>query len=904
MEKVRNTRRFVDSPAAAPGSGSTSATGSASEAPAENLTEEAARQRLAELAPIVASAQEAYYAESNESPLTDARYDELVHEMRRLEAAFPNLSSPDSPAQRVGAKISDSPFKTIPHLSQMYSLEDVFSLAELREWYEERAAETPGESLEVTTEAKIDGLAVNLRYENGELTVGATRGDGVNGEDTTANIKTIRAIPKRLRGADVPELIEVRGEVFFPLREFAKLNEQRRRAVEEAEAELEEEGLSFEQRRRARAVIANMQPFANPRNAAAGSLRQKEPSVTASRPLSFIAHGVGEIRGIPASRETELSTQTGLYQAFSEWGIPISPYNQLADSWEEIEEFVNNLATHRSDLLHGIDGAVLKVNTRSLQSSLGETSRVPRWAVAFKYPPEEVETRLLDIRVHVGRTGRVTPYAVMEPVVVDGSTVSQATLHNQEEVARKEVKIGDIVVLRKAGDIIPEILGPVKARRQGDERTWKMPENCPVCGHKLAPAKEGDVDLRCPNAKSCPSQLTERVAHAGSRGALDIDRLGAETALWLTNPEARREDALTALTRGKALWFEGEDGTDRRVHIGREGAREMGLVDETGALQDSQEVIPPALQAELGIPAPQSPVLENEAGLFEITVESVRDVWIWRELSRDVKAKGSTEIKRAGDWQYERAAWLAPRWSDRKNGPNKQTTPSKPGKTIETLVEEIENAKTKELWRKLVALSIRHVGPTAARELARAYGSLDALQAASLEELEQVEGVGTIIAESFRNWFTVDWHREIIARWTAAGVVWQDPEPAPALADAGSAASVSGTDVGGTGGASASSTGVGASGASATGAVAQTLAGMRIVVTGGLEGYTRDSVRATIEAHGGRAPGSVSKRTTAVVVGEKPGSNADKARKLGIPILTETQFNELLQTGELPAAES
>ncbi len=836
--------------------------------------EHQAAQRLAEITPIIERAQRAYYSGANEGGITDAHYDALIHEMRELEEAYPQLAAADSPAQRVGA-VAEGPFSSSRHLERLYSLEVVFSLDELREWYTSRAAEIPGSTpqapaLEVTTEAKIDGLAVNLRYENGALTVAATRGDGVTGENVTANAATIKAIPQRLRGSGFPEVLEVRGEIFFPLKEFANFNETQRQNREEAQAELEEGGISRERERELRVIIRNSREFANPRNAAAGSLRQKDPKITAARPLSFIAHGVGALRGVPDATAEKLATQEGLYQLFEGWGIPVSPYTKHASSWREIEDFVEDLAGHRHDLLHGIDGAVLKVNLRGVQENLGYTSRVPRWAVAYKYPPEEVETRLLDIRVHVGRTGRVTPFAVMEPVVVDGSTVSQATLHNREEVARKGVRIGDVVILRKAGDVIPEIVGPVQALREGDEREWTMPETCPACGARLAAAKEGDVDLRCPNARSCPAQLVERVTHIGSRGALDVDRLGEETALWLTNPEARREEALTAFVRGKALWFEGEGGTERRVFLGARGSRELGLIDDDGALLDSQEVVPPAVQSELGIPAPQAPVLENEAGIFDLSAESVRETFIWRELTRDINAKGAGNggvVKRAGDWQYERAAWLAPVWTNRKSAPNEITKPARPGKIIEQIVAELEKAKTKELWRKLVALSIRHVGPTAARALAEHYGSLRALRAASVEELAQVEGVGEIIAASFQRWFEVDWHQEIVERWARAGLTWEDE-------DFGTAAGPE---------------------------LAQTLAGMTIVATGSLEGYTRDSVKEAITARGGKAAGSVSKKTTAVVVGENAGSKAAKAEALGVPMLSEAEFNRLLETGELPA---
>ena len=783
-----------------------------------------ASARWNELAPQVRAAQDSYH--SGLSDITDAHYDQMIHEMRALEEQFPELAVPDSPTRAVGAP-AFTDFAPVQHIERLFSLQDVFSLEELRGWYDGIQAAIPDGVL-CTAETKIDGLALNLRYVEGVLTVAATRGDGVTGEDVTLNARTIAAIPHRLAGADVPAVMEVRGEVFFPLSDFEAFN--------------------------ARMVESGQKEFANPRNAAAGSLRQKNPEVTASRPLSFIAHGIGALEGVPESVASLLSTQEGVYEAFTNWGIPVSPYAESVSSWQEVEAFIAKYADARYSLIHGIDGAVIKVNARSLQEDLGFTSRVPRWAVAYKYPPEEVETRLLAIQTQVGRTGRVTPFAVMEPVKVAGSVVARATLHNPSEVARKNVLIGDTVIIRKAGDVIPEVVGPVLSARDGSEHVWTMPPLCPSCGTPIAPAKEGDVDMRCPNTKSCPAQLTERVSHIGSRGALDVEALGDVTALWLTDPEAGRLDVLTALVTGHSVEIEGASGEARTIAASPEWLRERGIVDDDGAALHA-DIIPAEFQEELGLPEPQQPVLTTEAGLFDLSPEDVRDTWVWQEK----KVKGEL----TGDFKRVRAAWTKPKWKRPRSGEPELVTPSVPGKAILTIIDELETAKTKDLWRKIVALSIRHVGPTAAKALASHFGSLEKARAASAEELAAVEGVGSIIAESFLSWFDVDWHREIVERWEVAGVSFHDPE-----ADRPD--------------------------------VPQTLAGLTIVATGTLVGYTRDGIKETIESHGGKAAGSVSKKTSAVVVGENAGSKATKAADLGVPILDEDQFDELLRTGELP----
>ena len=781
-----------------------------------------ARERWNELAPLVASAQTAYHS-GDEPIFTDEHYDRLVREMRDLEAEHPELAVGSSPARSVGAP-STAGFANVNHLERLYSLQDVFTLEDLREWYEGTAGSTA-----CTAEVKIDGLAVNLRYVGGELAVAATRGDGVTGEDVTANVRTIASVPSSLRG-DFPDVVEIRGEIFIPLSEFEAFN--------------------------ARQKEAGLKEFANPRNAAAGSLRQKDPRVTAGRPLAFIAHGLGRVEASSSYVAGKLASQRGLYELFDSWGIPVSPYTRLVACWDDVEGFIREYADARFDLIHGIDGAVFKIDSRAEQEDLGATSRVPRWAVAYKYPPEEVQTRLLDIRVQVGRTGRVTPFAVMEPVTVAGSTVAQATLHNPAEVARKGVLVGDVVVVRKAGDIIPEVLGPVLALRDGTERKWTMPSRCPACGTELAPAKDGDVDIRCPNTRSCPAQLAERIAYIGSRAALDVEALGDETALWLTDPERRRPDALMAFAEGRKLHIEGEDGRVRVVGASRDKLRELNVVDHDGAIIDSEHIVDPEIQRSFGIPAPQAPVLSSEAGLFQLTAESVREVWIWQE----VKVKGEP----TGDYRLIRAAWTKPKWRRPKGAPAELVSPSQPGKMIELIVAELDAARTKELWRKIVALSIRHVGPTAAKAIAATFGSLDAARAASLEEMSGIDGVGPVIARSFLEWFDVPWHADIIDAWEEAGVVFTE-ETAPREE------------------------------------FPQTLAGMTIVATGTLAGYTRDSVKEAIESRGGRAAGSVSKKTTAVVAGANAGSKAAKAEALGVPLLDEEGFDELLRTGELPA---
>lgn len=728
----------------------TAPAGPAAEREPEQLPSEAVRQEYGRVVDEVRRHRHAYYNE--DAPLiSDAEYDALYRHLEELEALHPELVANDSPTQEVGGEVSAA-FAPVRHLQRMYSLEDVFSIEELQAWIERATASVQklggGQQLRWLSEVKIDGLAVNLLYRNGELVRAATRGDGTTGEDITHNALTIGDIPTRLAGSNLPAEVEIRGEIFIASEGFRELNEK---MVAEGKA-----------------------PFANPRNAAAGSLRQKDPAVTAQRPLSMFVHGIGAREGLAAASQSET------YALLREWGLPTSPYSKVLDSFDEVLEFIEHYGRHRHDLLHEIDGIVVKVDDFALQRALGHTSRVPRWAVAYKYPPEEVHTKLLDIRVNVGRTGRVTPYGVMEPVKVAGSTVEMATLHNQEVVKAKGVMIGDIVVLRKAGDVIPEIVGPVMALRGVQDppvREFVMPDTCPSCGTPLAPGKEGDVDLRCPNARSCPAQLTQRVAHLAGRGAFDIEALGEEAAYALTQPAE-----------------------------------------------------------------PQAPPLTTEADLFSLRKEDLAQVRVRREK----RAKG------AGTGEFELVPYFYTRGTAKK--------PPVPTANTNRLFDELEKAKSQPLWRVLVALSIRHVGPTASRALATAFGSMDAIRAASEEQLAHVDGVGPTIAASLTEWFSVEWHREILERWKAAGVRMADEvdENMP-----------------------------------------RTLEGLTVVVTGTLPNFSRDEAKEAIITRGGKAAGSVSKNTSYVVAGENAGSKLDKAEQLGIPVLDEDGFRKLLETGSV-----
>ena len=702
------------------------------------------RDEYAQLIDDVRDARRAYYTDDAPT-ISDAAYDALYRRLEEVEALYPELVANDSPTQEVGGEAS-SAFAPVTHRARMYSLEDVFSDEELRTWLtkaQENSQAISGKNPTWLTELKIDGLAVNLLYRNGALVRAATRGDGTTGEDVTHNVRTIATIPQRLSGQNHPEEIEIRGEVFISSADFKALNEK--------------------------IVAEGKNPFANPRNAAAGSLRQKDAAVTAQRPLSMYVHGVGSSQGLG------IETQSEVYELLASWGLPVSPYTETFTAVEDIFAYIERYGQQRHSLVHEIDGIVIKINDFATQRQLGYTSRVPRWAVAYKYPPEEVHTKLLDIRVDVGRTGRVTPYGVMEPVLVSGSTVEHATLHNQDVVKAKGVLIGDTVVLRKAGDVIPEIVGPVVALRDGSEREFVMPTLCPSCGSPLAPGKEGDVDLRCTNPQSCPAQLTERIYYAASRAAFDIEALGFEAAKALTAPAE-----------------------------------------------------------------PAEPPLRSEAFLFDLTEEDLREV----KIEREKKVKG------VGTGKTELVPYF---WS---KGTAK--SPSAPTKNTRNLFVELQKAKQQPLWRVLVALSIRHVGPTAARALATEFGSMDAIRAADRDRLAAVDGVGGTIADSIINWFAVDWHAEVVNRWAQAGVRMQDERDE---------------------------------------SIERTLEGVTVVVTGTLNDFTRDSAKEAIIVRGGRASGSVSKKTHFVVAGASAGSKLDKAESLGITVLDEDGFKKLLAQG-------
>ncbi len=707
------------------------------------LDEATARHRWAELAETIRDHQFAYYVRDAPT-ISDGEYDALLRRLTALEDHYLayGLRTPESPTQTVGGTFSTE-FGAVDHVERMLSLDNAFSADDVAAWADRVRRDLDGvaEGLHYLCELKIDGLAIALLYEQGRLVRAATRGDGRTGEDVTLNVRTIHGVPHVLEGADHPDLIEVRGEVFLPVEGFAELN--------------------------AAQVAAGKAPFANPRNSAAGSLRQKDPRVTASRPLRMLCHGIGALRW--AGRAEATARQSETYELLASWGLPVSSRARVVDDLAGITEMIEYYREHRHDVEHEIDGIVIKVDETALQRRLGATSRAPRWAIAFKYPPEEVNTKLLDIRVNVGRTGRVTPYGVMQPALVSGSTVEMATLHNASEVRRKGVLIGDTVVLRKAGDVIPEIVGPVVELRDGSEREFVMPTHCPSCGTPLAPAKEGDVDIRCPNTRSCPSQLRERLFHVASRGAFDVETLG-----W--------EGANALLTAG---------------------------------------------------------VVHDEGDLFALDDALLRRVPLF-VLGTDSKVKG--RARSAGDLNA----------------------------TGEALLANLEKAKRQPLWRVLVALSIRHVGPTAARALATQFGSLDAIRAASEAELAAVDGVGPTIAAAITEWFAEGWHAEIVDRWAAAGVRMADERDE---------------------------------------SIERTLEGMTVVVTGSLEGFSRDGAKEAIIARGGKAAGSVSKKTDYVVVGENAGSKEATARELGLRILDEAGFVALLAGGAAgvdgppPAAE-
>jgi DNA ligase (NAD+) len=703
-----------------------------------------AREKHVQLAEQIEEHRFRYYVK--DAPvISDADFDRLLRSLEALEEEYPELRTPDSPTQKVAGSY-ETEFTAVEHRSRMLSLDNTFNDDELAAWTERIAKELGEQKYHFLCELKVDGLAVNLTYERGRLVRAATRGDGRTGEDITPNVRTIAEIPERLTGDKVPDLVEIRGEVYFPMEKFQELN--------------------------ARLVGAGDKPFANPRNAAAGSLRQKDPRVTASRPLHMVVHGIGALEGY-----TGMTRLSQAYDLLATWGLPTSPHNRVVDDLGGVREFIAYYGENRHSVAHEIDGVVVKLDEIRLQGRLGSTARAPRWAIAYKYAPEEVNTKLVDIKVGVGRTGRVTPYAQVEPVTVAGSEVEFATLHNQEVVKAKGVLIGDTVVLRKAGDVIPEILGPVADLRDGSEREFVMPAECPECGTPLKAMKEGDIDLRCPNARTCPAQLRERVAYLAGRECLDIEHFGGVVAAALTRPLE-----------------------------------------------------------------PADPPLVDEGDLFDLTVEKLLPIKAY------VLDPDSGLPKRDPETGEEKVARV---FANKEGEPKKNTL---------ALLKHIEEAKNRPLARFLNGLSIRHVGPVAAQELARQFRSVDRIEQATEKELANTDGVGPIIAASLKEWFAEDWHREIVRKWKAAGVPLEEQS--------------TGEDEG-----------------------PRPLEGLTVVVTGTLENYTRDGAKDALQSRGAKVTGSVSKKTSFVVVGDNPGSKYDKAMQLKVPVLNEDGFTVLLEEG-------
>ncbi|AUG79782.1 NAD-dependent DNA ligase LigA [Kitasatospora sp. MMS16-BH015] len=725
------------------------------------------RKRAAELAVELEEHRVRYY-EQDAPTVSDAEFDALMRELEAIEAEHPVLVTPDSPTQKVGGGATDA-FAKVEHRERLLSLDNAMDDEELSAWAERVAKELDGLEYHYLCELKVDGLAVNLTYERGQLVLAATRGTGRVGEDITTNVRTIKEIPHQLKGDHIPELVEIRGEVFLPTEAFAELNasfaaeNDRRRAENEERAK---EG------KRPHALV---KLFANPRNAAAGSLRQKDPLVTASRPLHMVVHGIGARVGF------EIDNQSHAYQLLHDWGLPTAKHNRVVSSLEEVRAFIKQYGEQRHSVEHEIDGVVVKVDEIALQGRLGATSKSPRWAIAWKYPPEEVNGKLARIQVGIGRTGRATPFAVLaEPVKVAGSMVQYATLHNQEIVKAKGVLLGDTVVLRKAGDVIPEILGPVEDLRDGTETEFVMPTHCHECGTELRPMSEGDIDVRCPNAQHCPAQVRERLAYLGGRESLDIEGLGYVAATALTQP------------------------------------------------------LEPA----------EAPVA-NEGDIFALTLEQLLPIKV---KVRDQK----TGLPKLDD----------------KSGKEKVATffanlKGEPKKTATLLLENLDKAKDRPLWRYVNGLSIRHVGPVAAQALAREFRDLDRIFAATEEELAAAEGVGPTIARSIKEWYEEEWHREIIEKWRAAGVVFVE-EAAEAEGD-------------------------------------RPLEGLTVVVTGTLAGHTRDGAKEALTSRGAKVTGSVSKKTDFVVAGDNPGSKYDKAVQLGLAVLDDAGFTVLLEQGPVAA---
>ncbi|HVM12691.1 MAG TPA: NAD-dependent DNA ligase LigA [Actinomycetota bacterium] len=657
-----------------------------------------AKRRVEELRDVIHHHDYRYYV-LDDPELSDAEYDELMRELRALEEEFPELITPESPTQRVGGEPTQL-FAPAEHRAPMLSLDNVFSWEELNAWAK-RVERVIGRQADFVCELKIDGLAVALTYEEGAYVRGATRGNGFVGDDITTNIRTIRAVPVRLRGEEHPKLLEVRGEVYLPVKAFERLNEE--------------------------LLDAGQRPFANPRNAAAGSLRQKDPRVTASRPLRLWCHGVGVADGRRFSRHSEA------LEHLREAGLPVNPTTERLGSLEEVFAYCERWEKERHSVDYEIDGIVVKVDQIALQEELGATAKAPRWAIAYKFPPEERTTQLRKIFVHTGRTGVVTPFAMLEPVFVGGVTVTTATLHNEDEVARKDVREGDTVVVRRAGEVIPEVIGPVVTKRKRGARRWRFPKECPSCGTALV-RPEGEAAWRCPNKRGCPSQNIEWLFHFASRGAMDIEHLGYKTGMAL-------------MDRG---W------------------------------------------------------VKDPADVYALTAERLAELPGFKE------------------------------------------------KAIANLLAAIEGSKDRPVWRLLVGLNIRHVGSTVAQMLTDAFPSIDDLAAASVEELEAVEGIGPIVARAVHDWFRDRTNRRLLEKLRAAGVRMKDPRRPKKKGGP--------------------------------------LDGKTIVLTGGLEGMSRDEAKRAAEEAGAKVTGSVSKKTDFVVVGTDPGSKHDKALQLGVETIDEQQF--------------
>ncbi|HEY5685297.1 MAG TPA: NAD-dependent DNA ligase LigA [Acidimicrobiia bacterium] len=642
--------------------------------------------------------------------VSDAEYDGLFRELVALEDAHPSLVTSDSPTQRVGG-IASELFAPVTHRRRLFSLDNAEAADDLVAW-EQRMVRQLGQAPSgYACELKIDGLAVSLVYEGGVFVQGATRGDGTTGEDITANLRTIESIPLRLLGGDPPSLLEVRGEVYMPYPAFEELNQ--------------------------RQMDAEDRIFTNPRNAAAGSVRQKDPAVTAGRKLAIWIYQAGLVEGGPS-----LGTHGETMDYLRRLGLRVNPASSIVPDLAAVVEYTRQAERTRHDHEYQTDGVVIKVDSLDLQDRLGHTARAPRWAIAFKFPPEEQTTTLRDILINVGRTGRATPFAVLEPVFVGGANVGMATLHNEDEVHRKDVRVGDTVVVRRAGDVIPEVLGPVVAVRDGSERVWHMPTECPFCGHPIV-RPEGEKDARCTGGLACPSRVREWLAYFAGRSAMDIEGLGYKTIDLL-------------LTEG---------------------------------------------------------LISDPADVFTLQAADLEGYEGWGDVS------------------------------------------------IANLLAGIDAARDRPLERLIVALGIRHVGPSAAKEFARRFHSMDRLLDASREELLDIEGIGPAIADAWSDWAIEPGNRTLIEKFRRGGVRMEDQGEEP----------------------SASS---------------DLLAGVTLVVSGTLERFSRDEAREAIEERGGNATGSVSNKTTALVVGDSPGgAKVGKAEALGVPIIDEATFERMLEDG-------